>query len=70
MNDGRSAVPCAYSYSLIEPEDQVMEQNLVYYKAYSQQWGLQAEHFAARMVRAKKRFHVLLVSACCRVMEK
>lgn len=30
-----------------------MEQNLVYYKAYSQQWGLQADHFAARMVREK-----------------
>uniref|UniRef100_UPI0037E8283E endoplasmic reticulum protein SC65-like n=1 Tax=Semicossyphus pulcher TaxID=241346 RepID=UPI0037E8283E len=48
MNDGRSAVPCAYSYFLFEPEDQVMKQNLQYYEAYSEQWGLQPEHFSPR----------------------
>lgn len=30
----------------------------MYYKAYSQQWGLQADHFAARMVRERS-FYVL-----------
>ncbi|CAI5658831.1 unnamed protein product [Oreochromis niloticus] len=49
LNDGRSAVPCAYSYFLFEPEDPVMKQNLLYYKAYSQQWGLQSNHFTPRM---------------------
>ncbi|XP_037546994.1 endoplasmic reticulum protein SC65-like [Nematolebias whitei] len=48
LNDGCRAVPCAYSYSLFEPEDQVMKQNLMYYKAYSQQWGLQPNHFKPR----------------------
>uniref|UniRef100_A0A3B4GIX1 Synaptonemal complex protein SC65-like n=1 Tax=Pundamilia nyererei TaxID=303518 RepID=A0A3B4GIX1_9CICH len=49
VNDGRSAVPCAHSYFLFEPEDPVMKQNLLYYKAYSQQWGLQSNHFTPRM---------------------
>ncbi|XP_031170980.1 endoplasmic reticulum protein SC65-like [Sander lucioperca] len=48
LNDGRSALPCAYSYFLFEPEDQVMKQNLLYYKAYSEQWGLQHNHFTPR----------------------
>uniref|UniRef100_A0A672FVU4 Endoplasmic reticulum protein SC65-like n=1 Tax=Salarias fasciatus TaxID=181472 RepID=A0A672FVU4_SALFA len=48
LNDGRSAVPCVYSYFLFEPEDQVMKQNLQYYKAYSQQWGLQSSFFTPR----------------------
>ncbi|KAF6724990.1 Synaptonemal complex protein SC65 [Oryzias melastigma] len=48
LNDGRRAVPCAYSYFLFKPEDEVMKQNLLYYEAYSQQWGLQPQHFTAR----------------------
>ncbi|XP_034563985.1 endoplasmic reticulum protein SC65-like [Notolabrus celidotus] len=53
MNDGRSAVPCAYSYVLFEPEDQVMKQNLQYYKAYSEQWGLSPEHSSPRVEALK-----------------
>eukprot|EP00066_Takifugu_rubripes_P000647 XP_003961304.1 PREDICTED: synaptonemal complex protein SC65-like [Takifugu rubripes] len=53
LNDGRRAAPCASSYSLFEPEDQVMEHNLMYYKAYSDQWGLQSDHFTARMEAVK-----------------
>ena len=52
-NEGRSAVPCAYSYFLFEPKDRVMKQNLLYYEAYSEQWGLQPEHFTARTVRRR-----------------
>ncbi|XP_015253511.1 PREDICTED: synaptonemal complex protein SC65-like [Cyprinodon variegatus] len=48
LNDGRRAVPCAYSYFLFQPEDPVMKDNLLYYKAYSQQWGLQSHHFTPR----------------------
>lgn len=51
VNKGHSAVPCAYSYILFEPEDQVMKENLLYYEAYSEQWGLQPEHFTPRTVR-------------------
>ncbi|XP_072311763.1 endoplasmic reticulum protein SC65-like [Eucyclogobius newberryi] len=47
-NNGRNAVQCAHSYFLFEPEDQVMRQNLVYYEAYSEQWGLQPEDFTPR----------------------
>ncbi|XP_034070291.1 endoplasmic reticulum protein SC65-like [Gymnodraco acuticeps] len=53
LNDGRSALPCAYSYFLFEPEDQVMKQNLQYYGAYSEQWGLQDKHFTPRMEALK-----------------
>nr|XP_020460994.1 synaptonemal complex protein SC65-like [Monopterus albus] len=49
LNDGCSAVPCAYSYFLLEPEDQVMKQNLLYYKAYGEQWGIHSDHFTPRM---------------------
>ncbi|KAK7919549.1 hypothetical protein WMY93_010833 [Mugilogobius chulae] len=48
LNIGRAAVQCAHSYFLFEPEDQVMRQNLVYYQAYSEQWGLQPEDFTPR----------------------
>lgn len=50
VNDGRRASPCAYSYVLFEPEDAVMRQNLQYYRAYGEQWGLQPDHFSPRRV--------------------
>ncbi|KAK2820438.1 hypothetical protein Q5P01_023397 [Channa striata] len=48
LNDGRSAVACAHSYFLFEPEDQVMKHNLLHYKANSEQWGLESDHFTPR----------------------
>lgn len=30
-----------------------MEQNLRYYKAYGEQWGLETDHFTPRKVRRK-----------------
>uniref|UniRef100_A0A8C6KUW2 Prolyl 3-hydroxylase family member 4 (inactive) n=1 Tax=Nothobranchius furzeri TaxID=105023 RepID=A0A8C6KUW2_NOTFU len=53
LNDGRRAAPCACSYSLFQPEDPVMKDNLMYYKAYREQWGLQPEHFRPRMEALK-----------------
>ncbi|XP_070707395.1 endoplasmic reticulum protein SC65-like [Pempheris klunzingeri] len=53
LNEGRSAVLCAHSYFLFEPEDQVMKHNLLYYEAYSEQWGLQPDHFTPRMEALK-----------------
>lgn len=61
VNDGRRAVPCAFSYSLLEPEDGVMEQNLRYYKAYGEQWGLETEHFTPRKVRRKALASTLVI---------
>ncbi|CAL1600301.1 unnamed protein product [Knipowitschia caucasica] len=48
LNKGRDAVQCAHSYVLFAPEDQVMKENLVYYEAYRDQWGLQPEDFTPR----------------------
>ncbi|KAI3365224.1 hypothetical protein L3Q82_010321 [Scortum barcoo] len=56
LNDGRSAVPCAHSYFLFEPEDQIMKQNLLYYEAFSEQWGLKPDHFTPR-TEALKHFN-------------
>ncbi|KAM3592084.1 uncharacterized protein V6R79_012376 [Siganus canaliculatus] len=55
LNDGGNAAPCAHSYFLFEPEDQVMEQNLQFYKAYSEEWGLEPDHFTPRKEALK--FH-------------
>ncbi|XP_034715977.1 endoplasmic reticulum protein SC65-like [Etheostoma cragini] len=59
LNNGHSALPCVYSYFLFEPEDQVMKQNLLYYKAYSEQWGLQHTHFTPRMEALKHYNHTV-----------
>ncbi|XP_017559953.1 endoplasmic reticulum protein SC65-like [Pygocentrus nattereri] len=48
MNDARRAVPCASSYMLFDPSDEVMKQNMHYYYEYRQQWGLQQRHFYPR----------------------
>ncbi|XP_061565319.1 endoplasmic reticulum protein SC65-like [Cololabis saira] len=57
LNDGRRAAPCAYSYFLFEPEDNVMKQNMLYYEAYSEQWGLQSDHFTPRTEAVKHYNH-------------
>ncbi|XP_030630857.1 endoplasmic reticulum protein SC65-like [Chanos chanos] len=48
LNDARAAAPCASSYMLFDPGDEVMRQNMQYYHAYSQEWGLQENHFMPR----------------------
>ncbi|XP_041942353.1 endoplasmic reticulum protein SC65 [Alosa sapidissima] len=48
LNDVRSAAPCAASYMLFDPSDEVMQKNMVYYKFYREQWGLEEEHFKPR----------------------
>lgn len=75
MNNGRSAVQCAHSYFLFESDNQVMKQNLDYYEAYREQWGLQQEHFTPRpealrhynQTRAQK--HILTFVENVTVME-
>ncbi|KAK1805457.1 hypothetical protein P4O66_019201, partial [Electrophorus voltai] len=48
LNDVRNSAPCAASYMLFDPKDQVMQQNLAYYRFYREQWGLQEEDFKPR----------------------
>ncbi|KAG7459705.1 hypothetical protein MATL_G00213560 [Megalops atlanticus] len=48
LNDVRNAAPCAASYMLFDPDDQVMRQNMVYYRFYREQWGLEEGHFKPR----------------------
>ncbi|ROJ57631.1 Synaptonemal complex protein SC65 [Anabarilius grahami] len=48
LNDVRNAALCAASYMLFDADDQVMQQNIAYYRYYRQQWGLHDEHFKPR----------------------
>lgn len=48
LNDVKNAAPCAASYMLFDPTDKVMLQNVVYYKFYKEQWGLQEQDFQPR----------------------
>lgn len=50
MNDVRQAARSAASYMLFDPEDSVMQQNLVYYRFHRARWGLQEEDFQPREV--------------------
>ena len=50
MNDVRNAAPCAASYMLFDPGDQVMQQNVAYYRFYREQWGLEERHFLPQPV--------------------
>ena len=50
MNDVKKAAPCAASYMLFDPNDQVMQQNMAYYRFYREQWGLEEPHFLPQPV--------------------
>lgn len=50
VNDVKNAAPCAASYMLFDPSDQVMQQNVAYYRFYREQWGLKEEDFQPRPV--------------------
>lgn len=49
LNDLKNAAPCAVSYLLFDPNDKVMQQNLVYYQYHRDKWGLSDEHFQPRL---------------------
>ncbi|KAM6951114.1 endoplasmic reticulum protein SC65-like [Aplochiton taeniatus] len=53
LNDVRSAAPCASSFTLFHPEDEVMKQNVLYYQSYTQQYGLNNTHFKPRTEAVK-----------------
>lgn len=51
VNDVRDAVRSVSSYMLFDPDDAVMQQNLVYYRFHRERWHLQEEDFEPRPVR-------------------
>ncbi|XP_068193069.1 endoplasmic reticulum protein SC65 [Antennarius striatus] len=48
LNDVKNAAPCAASYVLFDPNDQVMQRNVEYYRFYREQWGLEETDFRPR----------------------
>lgn len=50
VNDVRQAARSAASYMLFDPEDSVMQQNLVYYRFHRARWSLEEEDFQPREV--------------------
>ncbi|XP_041029669.1 endoplasmic reticulum protein SC65-like [Carcharodon carcharias] len=48
LNDIKNAVSCVATYMLFDPQDEIMQQNLVYYRFYREKWGLQEEDFQPR----------------------
>ena len=50
MNDMKNAAPCAASYMLFDPRDDVMNNNVAYYKFHKDKWGLTDEDFLPRAV--------------------
>lgn len=62
MNDVKNAAPCAASYMLFDQKDQVMQQNVAYYRFYREQWGLEESDFEPRPVSGTKTS--ILFSSC------
>lgn len=58
VNDVKNAAPCAASYMLFDPKDQVMQQNVEYYHFYREQWGLEESDFQPRPVSQPETFTV------------
>uniref|UniRef100_A0A3B4FWY1 Prolyl 3-hydroxylase family member 4 (inactive) n=1 Tax=Pundamilia nyererei TaxID=303518 RepID=A0A3B4FWY1_9CICH len=56
-NDVKNAAPCAASYMLFDPKDQVMQQNVAYYRFYREQWGLNDNDFEPRPQEALRYFN-------------
>ena len=56
VNDVRHAARSAASYMLFDPEDNVMQQNLVYYRFHRARWGLEEEDFQPREVGIAEAF--------------
>ncbi|KYO43295.1 cartilage-associated protein [Alligator mississippiensis] len=48
LNDMKNAASCVASYMLFDQKDQVMKQNMEYYKYHKDKWGLSEEDFQPR----------------------
>jgi len=62
VNDVRNAALCAASYMLFDADDQVMQQNIAYYRYYKQQWRLHDEHFKPRPVSTDTQAYYELIN--------
>ena len=51
VKDLKNAVPCAASYMLFDPKDEVMKNNVAYYQYHKKPWELTEEDFLPRTVR-------------------
>ncbi|CAL8293834.1 unnamed protein product [Merluccius merluccius] len=49
LNDMKNAAPCVASYMLFDPSDEVMKNNVAYYRFHKEKWGLTEEDFLPRM---------------------
>ncbi|XP_056597998.1 cartilage-associated protein [Triplophysa dalaica] len=49
LNDLKNAVPCVASYMLFDPSDEVMKNNLEYYRYHRDKFGLSDEDFLPRV---------------------
>ncbi|KAM9112477.1 endoplasmic reticulum protein SC65 [Pangshura tecta] len=49
LNDVKNAVQSVSSYMLFDPADEVMQQNLVYYRFYRERWHLEDDDFSPRL---------------------
>ncbi|XP_043910733.1 endoplasmic reticulum protein SC65 [Protopterus annectens] len=48
LNDIKNAVQCVASYMLFDPRDEIMQQNMQYYRFYREQWSLDENDFKPR----------------------
>lgn len=63
VHDVKNAAPCAASYMLFDPKDQVMKQNVEYYRFYREQWGLEEGDFLPRPVSSQTKSSVSCLPA-------
>ncbi|KAM4630510.1 cartilage-associated protein [Polymixia lowei] len=49
LNDLKNGVPCVSSYMLFDPNDEVMKNNVAYYRFHREKWGLTDEDFLPRV---------------------
>ncbi|XP_056105587.1 cartilage-associated protein [Rhinichthys klamathensis goyatoka] len=49
LNDLKNAVPCVSSYMLFDPSDEVMKNNVEYYRYHKEKFGLSDEDFLPRV---------------------
>ncbi|KAJ3608623.1 hypothetical protein NHX12_023155 [Muraenolepis orangiensis] len=48
LNDLKNAAPCVASYMLFDPDDEVMKNNVAYYKFHKDKWSLTEDDFLPR----------------------
>lgn len=62
VNDLKNAVPCVASYMLFDPSDEVMKNNLEYYRYHRDKFGLSDEDFLPRVVGVCNAIHTITLA--------